>query len=236
MKKNKTLIIFDIDGTLVYTTDHLDSKCFARSYETLYGKVFPTINWHQYPHVTDDSIIKKVIHDHFDRQPEATELERFRAHYVHHLKENRKVAPAHYRAVPGAPELIRQLLEHPDYLVGIATGGWADPARVKLNHVGIPSELLPLSGADGKETREDIIEELLLRVNQQNVDYDRKVYIGDALWDVNTTRNLNMNFVGIRRKRDFHTLSEAGASHVLPHFQPIEQFLDTVAMATPPRE
>ena len=34
----KTLLIFDVDGTLVYS-NRIDSQCFAATYEALYNKL-----------------------------------------------------------------------------------------------------------------------------------------------------------------------------------------------------
>ena len=229
-----TLIIFDIDGTLVYTTDHLDSKCFAATYERVYGQPFPTINWHLYPHVTDDSIIKKVIKDHFNRPLQEKEVEFFQQHYVQNLKAGRLDNPNQYREVPGAGQVLKMLIKHPDYMIGIATGGWEEPARIKLHHVGIPVDELMISGADGRETRETIIDDLISKVEKKGVNFSRKVYIGDALWDVQTTRNMQMNFIGIRWKNDWHTLLEAGASQVLTDFTDFRRFLDAVDQAVPP--
>ena len=77
----KTLVIFDIDGTLVYS-NKIDSQCFAQTYQRIYGLEFPTIDWTKYPHVTDTTIFKTVIRQHFDRAAEAEEMVEFQHEYV----------------------------------------------------------------------------------------------------------------------------------------------------------
>jgi len=49
------LIIFDVDGTLVFS-EKLDSRCFAATYQEVYRIPFPTIDWRKYPHVSDTTI------------------------------------------------------------------------------------------------------------------------------------------------------------------------------------
>jgi len=57
---SKTLVIFDIDGTLLYS-NKVDSQCFADTYEELYSEPFPTIDWTKFPHVTDDTILQRRV-------------------------------------------------------------------------------------------------------------------------------------------------------------------------------
>ena len=72
----KTFVIFDIDGTLLYS-NKADSQCFADTYEEIYQKEFPTIDWRNYPHVTDTTIFQTVIQAQFGRAVEQKEVEVF---------------------------------------------------------------------------------------------------------------------------------------------------------------
>ena len=90
-----------------------------------------------------------------------------------------------------------------------------------------------MSCADEKETREDIIQVVLDEVTPKT-NIGRTVYVGDAPWDVRTTRNLQMNFVGIRRKGDHEKLLDDGASHVLNNYKNYDSFLNAVFNCTPP--
>lgn len=228
------LILFDIDGTLVYTTNRQDSKAFAATYEAIYHRPFPTIDWHQYPHVTDTTIIQTVIWEAFKRHPTQEEIEQFQRLYLKKLLQERQQNPAHFKEVPGARKMMEYLLSQSQFCVGIATGGWIKPARVKLGHVEIPKGHSPISGADGLATREEIIEQALHYAHKHHKRFARIVYIGDALWDVQTTRKIKMNFIGIRRKNDLAVLQKAGAGTVLPNFLDQARFLDTILTARPP--
>ena len=228
-----TLLIFDIDGTLVYS-ERRDSQCFAATYERLYGKDFPTLDWSRFPHVTDTTILGTVIEQHFQRRAEEQELLDFQKKYMALLSEKRRRNPAHSREVPGAKEAVNRLLSDKNFIIGVATGGWRGPAHLKLQHVGIPSDTLMLEGADGRHRREDIINALVAQARQRCRGIEHTVYIGDAIWDVHTTRNLSMAFIGMRWQGDVEVLEEEGATQVLCNYLEYDRFLDAVQRATPP--
>lgn len=229
----KILVIFDVDGTIVYS-ERRDSQCFAQTYQTIYGKPFPTIDWLQYPDVTDTVIFSTVIRDHFQREVEADELTIFQDHFVEGLAAMRSLVPEGFRMVPAARELIDHLHEDPAYVVGLATGGWERPAMFKLDYMGINTEPMIRSFADGKHTREAIIREVLEEVERQRLPVSKVVYIGDAIWDVRTTRAMDLPFVGIRWRGDHAVLQREGVGQVLTNYQDFAEFKRALLLAEPP--
>lgn len=232
-KMGKTLIIFDVDGTLVYS-NRIDSQCFAETYERLYLRTFPTIDWTQYPHVTDTTIFNTVIRRHFNRDVTQEELDEFQHHYIYQLEQKRALNPNEFKEVPFAKKTLDSLKMDDRFVVGIATGGWLRPAQVKLRHVEIQEQTIFMSGADGKETREDIIYHVIGEVRQHVEALDKIVYVGDAIWDVATTRRMQLNFVGVRRNGDLEVLQRAGSKIVIRDYTDYDQFLEAVFTATPP--
>ncbi|MCB9287785.1 MAG: HAD family hydrolase [Lewinellaceae bacterium] len=228
------LVIFDVDGTLIFS-EKKDSLAFAATYEKIYRRTFPTIDWRTYPHVTDTTIFDSVIRQHFGRPSNETEVRRFQEHYVELLQYNRRTAPQDYLEVPGARQAIAALEQDSRYLIGVATGGWKWSAEVKLEHVGITIDHRLFSGADGKAAREHIIEEVVAAARElHGAPFTKVVYIGDAIWDVHTTRNLQLDFIGIRRRGDFGLLQQEGARHVIRDYLDYDGFLQLVEEATPP--
>ena len=227
------LVIFDVDATLVYS-DKLDSKAFALTYQTIYEQPFPSIDWKTYPHVTDDTIFNTVIQQHFQRNATLVEMDFFKTEFTNTIIQNRQIQPSAYKIVPAAKEMIHTLLEQEDIVIGVATGGWKAPAMLKLKHVGIPTEGLFISGADGKMTRVQIIEEVLYNVQKAGVVYDRIVYIGDAIWDVKTTRQMQIPLIGIRYKGDVEVLKKEGVQHVLKDYENFPLFREIIDIAVPP--
>lgn len=229
----KTLILFDVDGTLIYS-ERRDSRCFAQTYTDLYNRPFPSIDWSKYPHVSDTTIFAHLIQQHFQRPVTSSEVAHFKRIYAERLRQHRLDNPQHFYEVPGAAQAVVQLLEHPAYLVAVATGGWKESAEIKMQHVGIPSERFWVSGADDKYTREEILKEAILGVQITHSTLKRIVYVGDAAWDVYTTRNLEMDFVGIRHGHDHDVLLHLGATQVLSNFLNFDLFIKAIEAATPP--
>lgn len=228
------LIIFDIDGTLVYS-NKVDSQCFADTYEEVYGLPFPSIDWRRYPAVSDTTIFDAVIQEHFQRRPDPAEMDTFCAQFVANIEEKRRTSPEEFQEVPGARMAFDRLRDRSDCVLGIATGGWERPARVKLGHVGISLDTIFFSGADGHWTRESIIESVTQPALQQHEAIEKVVYIGDAIWDVTTTRNLNMDFVGVRRSNDQQVLLQEGATQVISNYQNFDAFWEAIEASVPPR-
>ena len=229
----KTLVIFDIDGTLLYS-NKIDSQCFADTYQKVYQKPFPTIDWSKYPHVTDDTIFKTVIKEHFQRDTDVQEIDDFKNEFVALIQEKRIKTPEEFKEIPNSRLAIELLLEDECFEIGIATGGWKRPALVKLDHIGIPTRHLYMSFADGNPTREDIIQGVFQQTNSQNLEFEKVVYVGDAPWDVQTTRNMKLPFVGVRREGDFEVLQKLGAQTIIPNYEDFDLFLSAIHTAEPP--
>lgn len=229
-----TLIIFDIDGTLLYS-EKVDSQCFAETYQYIYGQKFPTIDWTKYPHVTDTNIFSTVIKQHFNRSSTIEEINTFQDHFVAMLKSRRARSPHEFFEVPGARRLLKKLGARNDFTIGIATGGWRRPALVKLQHIGIETTFFHMSFADGKMTREAIIQESIeLAKAALDPPIQRVIYVGDAPWDVTTTRNMELDFIGVRRRGDKATLTNLGAQVVIQDYTDVNLFLESIERACPP--
>ena len=229
----KTLVIFDIDGTLVHS-NKVDSNCFSQTYLEIYGEEFPSIDWRVYPHVTDHTIFGTVIQEQFGRKPDQKEIDTFQDHFVKLIEEKRAVAPEEFHEVPGAKLMIDRMIEDSQFAIGIATGGWEKPARVKLDFVNINTEPIYKAFADNHVTREDIVNTSIRLAKADHKNFKRIVYVGDAIWDVTTTRKMKIPLVGIRIHGDHEVLKKEGTNVVLSNYNNYERFLEAVEEALPP--
>ena len=225
------LVIFDVDNTLVYS-DGRDSRSFAAALMEEFNAQMPSLNWHDYSHVTDHVILSEIFQQQFGRTYTEAEFDRLMDNYMRRIHATRQQEPHEFKAIPQARETIERLLSLGHH-VGIATGGFRLSAEAKLAHIGV--DIAPLHGAyaDCKPTREDIINEVLDKT--AHLDIARTVYVGDAAWDVRTTRNMSIPFVGIRRRGDLETLHEEGATHVLVDYSDFDLFMKMLDEAVPPK-
>ena len=231
----KRLLLFDVDGTLVYSLRR-DSQAFAKLFKERYGHDFPSIDWEHYPHVSDTTIFGHAYYECIGKWPSQEERNVFKLEFIKALKVNRQRTPEHFNEIPGASQLIANLIQKKEFDVAIATGGWEGPARVKLNHVNIQFDSKVLVGADGKPTREKILGEAIEKAKRVNPLLKDVVYIGDAIWDVRTTRNMNLPLVGIRHKGDADYLHNAGVTTVIRNYIDEDAFYAAVENARPPEK
>lgn len=229
-----TLVIFDVDGTLVHS-DRRDSQVFGQTYLEIYGKPFPTLDWNHFPHVTDHTIFGTAIQQQFGRPIKAGEVEAFQIQYLAYLRHKRAQQPQHFQQVPGASAIVQRLQQESGFGVAVATGGWKAPAEVKLTHIGVDPRQLVLVGADNKVTREEILQSSIEQSQARLASkVEKVVYVGDAIWDIRTTRNMGLNFVGIRHRKDVEVLQAQGASTVLHNYLDQDLFFEVLQAARPP--
>ena len=223
---SKILIIFDIDGTLV-TSDSRDSKAFAESYEEFFKRDFYSIDWKKYKHVTDHTIFHSVYEEHFGHACSVDQLDGFQQHYIDKLVANRQEDPKHYKEVAGANMILDLLHKDDRFVIGIGTGGWKRQQLIKLDHVGISVDQIYDSYADDKVTREEIIQDSI-DLARQDHEITHTIYLGDAIWDLQTTSNMKMPFIGVRHDGDTEFFTDKGVEHVITDFRDVEGFMRIV--------
>ena len=227
-----TLILFDIDGTLLFS-NKVDSQCFADTFYERYAKQFPSIDWTYFPHVTDHTIFREAYKEIHSDYPSLDEIETFTRQFVASIQKARIKKPDAFQMVPGAKSLFNDLQDNSTAL-GIGTGGWQAPATIKLKHVDLYHDELILSAADEKDTREHIVQEAIDRCQKKFGERQRIVYVGDAAWDARTCRNMEIPMIGLRRKGDHGALKELGVSHVLSDYKDKSAFIEAVKTARVP--
>src|SRR5690606_17224906 len=149
----KTLVIFDIDGTLLQTADlhhRLITKILADD-----GLDVTFQPWTAYPHYTDLGVISELYRHFHARALTADELARYDAAYEAALRTHLR----HHDVpeVAGASALIRDLTARPDVALAYATGSLRGMARVKLSLLGVDPQTAALSTGGEYLTREEIV-------------------------------------------------------------------------------
>src|SRR5882672_3671160 len=217
------LVIFDVDGTLTRTTA-VDAVCYERAVSDHLGAQIDT-DWSTYRHATDAGILSELLERH--ELPESpSRLAAVRHRFLELLSAAVTADPDCCREVPGARAVIEYLSELPHMQLAIATGAWADSARLKLRHAKIPAEQLPFASSDDSPSRERLLQITFDRAAARTrMKMDAVTCVGDALWDLSAARSLGFRFVGIARNGDASRLRSAGAEVVFPDFTDRDAFV-----------
>jgi len=206
------LIIFDVDGTLTRSTG-VDARCYAQTVSEVLGVPVDT-DWSTYRHPTDAGILGELLERQGCREV-APAVEAVRDRFLRLLSATFAADPACCREVPGAAALLRYLRVVPQLQSAIATGGWADSARLKLRQAAIEIDSIPFASSDDSPSREHILRTACERaVAKCGGSFDSVTYVGDAPWDVAAARLLGFRFIGISCEGDEEQLRLAGATVV----------------------
>ncbi|MDJ0761443.1 MAG: HAD hydrolase-like protein [Myxococcota bacterium] len=183
-------VIFDVDGTLV-NSQGFDDRCYISAVKEVLGDVSIRTDWSEYKTATDVGILLQIMADNdiCDRQNVERVRERFGYAIYQHLESTEGSI-----SVPGAVAFFEALQEQTAVKVGIATGDWGHTARMKLVHGGFQLLDEPLVSSDDCVKRIEIMLQCLSRLGGN---FDSIIYFGDAQWDLECTRTVGWQFVGV---------------------------------------
>lgn len=224
------LIIFDIDGTLINSTE-VDATCYLGSLK-VFGMKEIEPRWQNYTTATDWGIFEEVFEDLFMRKPTAEEIERHREEFLLLLKEHFISEPEAFLEIPGARRILAELRRRGDWRVGIATGGWRETALFKLGAADINIDGIPLVSSSEKRKRDDIVSSCIERAREYYdvASFEAIVSVGDAIWDVQVARQLGIGFIGIGEV----LAAEVPGIPVFRDFQNQERFIQSLYRAPVP--
>jgi phosphoglycolate phosphatase-like HAD superfamily hydrolase len=220
------LAIFDIDGTLT-NTNSVDNECFVRALAEAHAITEIDTDWAAYAHTTDSGITQHVFQERFGRNPDETELSKFKSCFVNMLSKQCQSNSSSFAEIAGASIALNKLKRESDWSVAIATGCWRESALLKLRAAKIDLDGLPAAYAEDGLSREEILQAAVSRSMEQYRlrSFGKIVSIGDGLWDVRTARRLNFTFLGVGSGDSAAMLHQAGAKHVIEDFADYGQFV-----------
>jgi phosphoglycolate phosphatase-like HAD superfamily hydrolase len=221
---NDTLFLFDIDDTLTNSMSR-GSQCFAQTFSDLFGIDGVSINWSDYPHVTDWGLTYSLFKEHFERPPTKWDLSKIEEHYNGLLQKTYKI-PDSISPIEGAFEFCTAL-KNKNIPIALATGGWSFSAQLKLSRAGYKFENLPLGSSNDAWSRDSIMKAAIQKARTYYQKTLRHViYFGDGVWDFHTCHKVNIPLIGI----DIHQnnrLKNLGLKHVYPNFLTKEEILSS---------
>jgi len=193
-----TVLLFDIDGTLV-TTGGVGRRALERVFEELFGR--PDALAHvRLDGMTDWAIVRHGLAA-VGAPTSAEEIARVLAGYVKVLEDEVwRADPARYHLHRGMAEALELAAERPEVALGLGTGNIQEGARVKLTRVGVYHRFR--FGGFGSDHEERV--ELIRRGAERGaallgapMPECRVVIIGDTPKDVAAAKGIGAECVGV---------------------------------------
>jgi len=210
--------ILDLDGTLMPSAE-IDNICFWQAVAGVFDTPHQPPDLHDFVHVTDSGILHEWCVREVGRPPLADEAAHIKRLFEQRLESAFQAEPAHFSPLPGVVDWLAAVRASGHAFAGIATGGWAHSARLKLKLSGLDRFELPLASSDDAIKRTDIMRIAVLRTLGHAATQNTVItYVGDGAWDLQASRELDWAFVGIASGARALQLARAGALVVRKNF------------------
>lgn len=225
MSSRPTVILFDLDGTLVKFD--VDAPILDRvlaqlvglpDQGRLYDGVGRTERW-----IATEATRRAGL-------PLEGAFERYAAAYTPLLREALAgIAPT---PLPGVTAALEALHARADVVMGIATGGMRANAVLKIEHAGIASFFDPLRGAFGDEHHERVEVFRHAALDCGWSEGQRLVFVGDTERDILAALEVGGRPIGVATGGFTEAqLCAAGAAAVLPDFTDLPRTLSALLEA-----
>ncbi|MCZ6672053.1 MAG: haloacid dehalogenase-like hydrolase [Verrucomicrobia bacterium] len=191
-----TLILLDIDGTLVDSLD-LENKYFPQSVCEGLGLAKIKTNWDSFTNPTDSGIVREIMREELGKLCHPEDVERCRSKFIELLTGHIERDPRAFKPIPGALEFIDYLQNHEHYQFAVATAGWRFTAELKLAVAGFDYDDWILYSCCDYEYKKEAMKAAHMEARQKyGSDFDRVLCIGDSRSDLRFSNELGFEFLG----------------------------------------
>ena len=212
------VFILDLDGTMMPTAE-IDNLCFWQAVFDCLGDPGQLPELHEFINVTDSGILDEWCVRTLGRSPSQEETSQIKHHFGQLLQSAFTDQPEHFSPIPGVVDWLDAVKQHEHVVAGIATGGWQHSARLKLKLSGLDRFELPLASSDDAIKRTEIMQIAAHRTHDHPTAPEAEfTYIGDGTWDLQASRELDWQFIGIASGDRALQLNRAGATLILKNF------------------
>lgn len=192
-----TVLLFDIDGTLV-TTAGVGRRAIERAFERAHGRA-DACSLIRFDGMTDRSITRLGL-TAIGVTPTDEAIASLLAIYLDELKAELALSTSEtYRVHVGVPEALAAARQR-GLLLGLGTGNLEEGARLKLEHVGLYHHFGFGGFGSDHELRVELIRRGAERGAQQlglPLEACRVVVIGDTPKDVDAARGIGAESLGV---------------------------------------
>jgi phosphoglycolate phosphatase len=227
----KTLLLFDIDGTLLQAED-ATRRAISRTFREIFGadRSFDNVS---FAGRTDPGIFRDVARTMLGRTLPPQELDLVAARYLE-LLPGELAAMKSYRLMPGVKELLPLLATREDVVLGLQTGNLEPAAYMKLKPGGIDGCFTVGGFGSDSDDRTELVRIAIERARQgcDGLIPDETIFlIGDSPYDIAAGRELGINTLAVATG---HTGPEAllaeSPSCLLPDLSDTSHFLRCIGL------
>ncbi len=211
-----TLVLFDIDGTLLRTRGG-SIRAMQRAAEVVFGTpgAFEQVHC---AGMLDPDIITEALRP-CGIVPREDQWQEFKRAYFSFLREE----TPHFRLVQGADALVQKLWASGSTILGLATGNFTESAFIKVEAVGLASEWF-YANAFGEEvsTRAELVALAIRRARRwYGQPVSRIIVVGDTPRDVRAAKANGCLSVGVAAGGySLEALHLSGADLCVPALEP----------------
>jgi phosphoglycolate phosphatase len=197
------LVLFDVDGTLVWT-DGAGRRAIHHALTEVFGSTGPAD--YRFDGKTDPQIVRDLMRvaGHDDGQIDAR-MQAVFGRYVERLRLELRAPGYRPRVMPGVFELLDALESRRDVVLGLLTGNLAEGARAKLESVGIDPRRFRVGAYGSDHEERPSLPELARRRLRDELGVDVAgsdcVIIGDTPADLACGRAIGARAIGVATGR-----------------------------------
>ncbi len=226
MTLNETLILFDIDGTLV-----LGARCHYQAFVDAVKKFYEMeedISGINYAGKTDQQILMEVLQlGGFNEEEIEQNFQNCLDHMANYYLKN--VNNENTRPLDGVHKLLREL-KRKEVLLGLVTGNLEPIAYAKLGKAGL-DEYFSFGGFGSDHHDRSVLVKKALKQAQEHYGYNGKhiFVIGDTPRDVKAAKDSNLITIGVATgKYSQEELKNCGADYVLENLKNMDEILEII--------
>ncbi len=224
-----TVLLFDIDGTLVLTGG-AGGRAMARAFEALFA-VPDAFRGISMPGRTDSWILAGAAAAH-GIPADSPDLRRFHDLYLAFLAQELTSPGPNKGVMPGVRDLLDALSGHDSAYLALLTGNYERAARVKLEYFDLWRYFACGAFGDDAHDRNALLRQALLRVVEcggPQVDPSEAVVIGDTPLDIACAAAAGARSIAVATGAyGIEELKDAGADIVFPNLADTSAVLDAL--------